>query len=218
MRKDKVKAYELRRQQKSYTEISRLLSIPKSTLAAWFQKEDWSREIRDKLGTTTSLSYPKKLAAVQKANKERWISLREGYRKEAEQEFEQLKDVPLFIAGVMLYWGEGDKTDRSMVKFANSDPRMISVFYRFLKKAIQIPEQKISAYLLLYPDLNDSMQKLFWHRATGIPKERFWKSIVIKGKHPTRRLSYGVCNISVSSRALKERMLVWIKLYQELLA
>ncbi|HZZ99352.1 MAG TPA: hypothetical protein VFK07_01420, partial [Candidatus Paceibacterota bacterium] len=150
--------------------------------------------------------------------KVRWENERIKHRKEAAEEFVSLKNDPLFLAGVMLYWGEGDKTTRAMVKLANSDPRMISVFYEFLRKSLKVPENKISAYLLLYPDLNDSMQKRFWQKATGIPPERFWKSVFIKSKHPSRRLSYGVCNVNLCSRALKERLLVWIDLYQKELA
>lgn len=217
MRKDKVKAFELRRQEKSYSEINRILKIPKGTLAHWFKKEEWSKEIQDKLKTKESLSDPKKLAYVQKANRVRWSTLRQNYRDDAIKEFHKHKNNPLFLAGIMLYWGEGDKTDRAMVKFTNSDPRMVSLFYKFLRKELDIPESKIKAYLLLYPDLNDSMQKSFWQKATGIPKDSFWNSIFIKGRHPSRRLSYGVCNINIGSRALKERLLVWVNLYQEFL-
>lgn len=219
MRKDKVKAFELRRQEKSYSEISRVLKVSKSTLAGWFKKEEWSQDIRNKLGTAASLAFPKKLDAVLKANKKRWAGIHESYRKQAESEFASFKKDPLFIAGVMLYWGEGEKTAKHpSLKLANSDPQMIRVFYSFLKDCLHVPEEKIKAYLLLYPDLQDSMQKTFWSRATGIPLNRFWNSIYITGKHPARRLSYGVCNINVNSRELKERILMWIQLFQKELA
>jgi hypothetical protein len=61
------------------------------------------------------------------------------------------------------------------------------------------------------------MQKRFWSRATGVPLSQFRGSIYIKGRHPTKRLSYGVCNIYVSSREFKEKMLVWLDLYQKML-
>lgn len=215
MRKDKVKAYELRRQEKSYSEISKILKIPKSTLATWFKNQDWSRDIRNKLGSTESLAYPKKLALIIKATKDRWSKIHQNYRNQAVQEFDQLKQYPLFIAGVMLYWGEGDKGKGPTVKFANSDPRMMKIFYQFLIKILAVPSEKIHAYLLLYPDLKDEMQKTFWHRATGIPTSQFWNSIYITGKHPTHRLSYGVCYIHVGSRQLKERLLTWINLFEK---
>ncbi|MBX4189828.1 hypothetical protein KW791_00815 [Candidatus Parcubacteria bacterium] len=217
MRKDRIRAYELRRQEKSYSEISRLLGIPKGTLAGWFKNEEWSKQIRDQLGEKVSFSSPKKLAAIQKANKQRWAKIYQGYREEAEREFESLKTNPNFLAGLMLYWGEGDNQKGSQVKLTNTDPMMIRLFYLFLKKIIKVPPDKIAVWLLLYPDLKDDMQKNFWSRATGISLSQFKNSIYIKGKHPTKRLSYGVCNIYIQSRELKEKMTTWIDLAQKYL-
>ncbi len=218
MRKDKVKAYELRRKNKSYSEISDLLKIPKSTLATWFQQEDWSKDIRDKLGTAQSLAQPKRLAAVSKANKERWAKLHESYRTLAEQEFPTRKNRPLFLAGLMLYWGEGEKNAKlGRVQLTNSDPLMVRIFYRFLKEELGIPAEKIKVWLLLYPDLRDEMQKRFWSTSSGVPLSQFSKSVYLKGRQATRRLSYGVCNIYVHSREHYEKIMTFLRLSQNML-
>ena len=215
MRKDKEKAFELRRQDKSYKQISRELGIPIGTLAGWLKNELWSKDIRDKLGSEASLAFPSKLRLMVAANKKRWSDLHETYRKEATKEFPVLRDNPLFLAGIMLYWGEGEKQKKSsQVRLSNSEPEMLKIFYLFLTKVLEIHPNKIFAWLLLYPDLIDSVQKNFWSKTTNIPLENFKKSIYIKGRHPTKRLSYGVCTVAVSSRALKERILKWLELYQ----
>ncbi len=215
MRKDKERAIELRRHSKSYKYISRELKIPLGTLAGWFKNELWSQDIRNELGRTESLAFPDKLKRMVAANKKRWADWHQQARDEAVVEFSKLKDDPLFLAGIMLYWGEGNKTQTSpQVKLANSDPAMIRLFCLFLKKTLSVPEEKIKVWLLLYPDLIDSVQKNFWSKATSLPISQFNKSIYIKGRHPTRRLSYGVCNVTVSSRQLKERIIKWIELYQ----
>lgn len=219
MRKDKVRAYKLRRNGKSYKQIKKLLGIPLGTLGGWFKDEEWSQKIRDKLGAKASTAFPAKLAAIVKANKNRWAKTHQEYRDAGEKEFETLKNNPLFLAGVMLYWGEGEKaTQMSRLKLANTDPQMIRLFYVFLKDVVRVPKEKICIWLLLYPDLVDDMQKRFWSRATGVPLSQFKGSIYIKGRHPTKRLSYGVCNIYVSSREFKEKMMVWLDLYQKTLA
>ncbi|OGN08366.1 MAG: hypothetical protein A3C61_03890 [Candidatus Yanofskybacteria bacterium RIFCSPHIGHO2_02_FULL_39_10] len=218
MRKDKEQAIALRRQNKSYKQISRDLNIPLSTLAGWLKDEPWSQDIRDKLGLEASLAFPEKLKRIVTANRKRWAGIHETYRREAIVEFEDLKDNPLFLAGIMLYWGEGEKQSKySVVRLSNSEPEMIRIFYLFLTKALKVTPDKIKAWLLLYPDLIDSVQKNFWSKATGLSKEQFNKSIYIKGRHPTKRLSYGVCTIVIQSRALKERMLKWLELYQDFL-
>lgn len=218
MRKDKEKAVELRKTGHSYKKISRDLGIATSTLASWFHSEPWSQEIKARLSAQVSLTNAGALERMAKANRMRFEAKREEYRVAAIREFETLKNDPLFLAGIMLYWGEGEKQQKSgVVRLGNSEPEMIRIYNLFLTKALKISPEKISAWLLLYPDLVDSVQKNFWSKATGLSLAQFKKSIYIKGRHPIKRLSYGVCTIVVCSRAFKERILKWLELYQDFL-
>lgn len=218
MNKTKEKATLLRRGGMSYKKIRSEIGVPISTLASWFKDEPWSRAIKFRLSTEVSWSNPRTLELLVHGNRERWKNKYEEYRAAATKEFQKYKDDPLFLAGIMLYWGEGEKKQKSsQVRLANSEPEMLKTFYLFLTRVLKIQTDKIFAWLLLYPDLVDSVQKNFWSKATGIPKENFRKSIYIKGRHPKRRLSYGVGTVVVSSRALKERMLTWLELYQNFL-
>ncbi|MBI2065322.1 MAG: hypothetical protein HYT62_04715 [Candidatus Yanofskybacteria bacterium] len=215
MNKDKEKATELRRQGLSYKQIRDKTGVPTSTLACWFKNEPWSQEIKARLSSQVSWANPKALELLVQANREKWRNKHAEYRATAVKEFQRYKDDPLFLAGTMLYWGEGEKRPQSsQVRLSNSEPEMLKIFYLFLTKVLKIQPDKIFAWLLLYPDLVDSVQKNFWGKSTGLSAKQFKKSIYIKGKHPTKRLSYGVCTIVVSSRALKERMLKWLELYQ----
>ena len=216
MRKDKEKAFELRRSGKSYKQIGRELGIPVGTLAGWFKNEPWSIEIRDRLASTESLAYPEKLKRLIAIVKQKYDILHESYRKEARDEFPALKNEGLFIAGLMLYWGEGDKkVENSNVRLSNSELGMVRIFHLFLTKVMDIPSEKIRFNLLLYPDLADMPLRRLWSVATGIPLSQFRKSVYIQGRHPTRRLSYGVGNIRVGGRKYKEKLLEWIKLYEK---
>lgn len=215
MNKNKEKAIELRRQGLSYKKIRDELRIPLSTLASWLKHEPWSQEIKARLSAEVSWSNPKVLTLLAEANHERWRNKHEEYRLSAVNEFKKHKDNPLFLAGMMLYWGEGEKQSKSsQVRLTNSEPEMLRTFYLFLTRVLSISPDKISACLLLYPDLIDSVQKNFWSKTTGIPSERFGRSTYIKSRHSAKRLSYGVCTVRVNSRALKERMLKWLELYQ----
>lgn len=216
MRKDKERAFELRRQGLSYKKIWRELGIPIGTLAGWFKDEPWSVEIRDRLASTESLAYPEKLKRLIAVVKQKYAALHKSYREEARREFSILKNKPLFVAGLMLYWGEGNKkVENSKIGLSNSEPGMIKVFYLFLTKIMKIPNEKIRLNLLLYPDLADMPLRKLWSTATGIPLSQFRNSIYIRGRHPIRRLSYGVGNIGVGGRKYKEKLLEWIKLYEK---
>ena len=215
MRKDRSKAEQLRRSGKSYKEIRSKLGIPIATLSDWFRNAPWSIEIKNKLAGEQSLANPNKLQLMVAATKKKFARLHEEYRLEAINEFSLLKNNPLFIAGVMLYWGEGDKiVNNSAIRLSNSEPGMIRTFYVFLVNALKIPKEKIAFHLILYPDLIDAVQKNFWSQATGLPLSQFRKSVFIKGRHPTRRLSYGVGLIRVGNRKYKEKIMKWIELYK----
>lgn len=214
MNKNKEKAIELRRSGKSYKVIHGEIGVPLSTLSDWFKNEEWSIEIRNRLGAKASFSYPEKLALMVAATKKKFALLHEEYRQEAIKEFEVKKNDPLFIAGVMLYWGEGDKNvNNSLVRLTNSDLGMIRSFYLFLVNSMGVPKEKVAINLLLYPDLIDSVQKKLWSDITGIPLSQFRKSVVIKGRHPTRRLAHGVGMIRIGGRKHKEKLIKWIDLY-----
>lgn len=215
MRKDRVKAEQLRRSSKSYKEIRRRLGVPISTLSNWFSDIPWSIEIKNKLAGEESLANPNKLQLMVAATKKKFARLHEEYRIEAINEFPILKSDPLFLAGLMLYWGEGDKNVKNAsIALSNSEPGMIKTFYVFLVNSLKIPKEKVTLHLILYPDLIDSVQKNFWSQATGIPLFQFRKSVFIKGRHPTRRLSYGVGLIRTGSRKNKEKIMKWIELYK----
>lgn len=215
MRKDREKAIELRRSGKSYKQIRAKLGIPIATLSDWFKSEPWSYEIKNILASQASLSNPIKIKLMIKSTKQKWQKIHRQWQEEAIREFPKLKNNSLFMAGLMLYWGEGDKKlENGQVVVSNSDPHLIRLFYLFLIRAINIPPEKISMRLLLYPDLIDSVQKNLWSKATKIPLDLFKKSTTIQGRHPTKRNSYGVCMIRIHSRQLKEKIIKWLNLSQ----
>lgn len=216
MRKDKNEAIKLRKQKKSYNFISKTLNIPKSTLHDWFKEFNWSNKIRNELIVKVRKSVLKNLRAMSLANKKRWETWRENHRVDAKREFSKLKKDPLFISGIMLYWGEGDsKMENGCVRLSNTNEKMIKIFSLFLQKICKIPREKIRLYMILYPDLRESVCKKFWSKSSGIPENQFIKTQYIKGRHPTKRLQNGICMIHIGSRGLKEKIFTWLRLYQE---
>lgn len=212
MRKDKQRAIKLRKDGKSYNQIRKLLNIPRSTLSGWLSKEGWSEEIREKLTRAANKRSARKIHSLNKTRGRRLSEEYERARREACEELEDLKYDPLFIAGVMLYWGEGAKDPKQGVKFTNSDPKMIAFYLQFLTRSCGIPIEKIKAYLLLYPQINEKTARAYWSKVGGIPWNNFTRSIVIRGRHATRRLGWGVCTLTVSSNYFKRQMLEWMRL------
>ncbi|PIY96753.1 MAG: hypothetical protein COY66_03120 [Candidatus Kerfeldbacteria bacterium CG_4_10_14_0_8_um_filter_42_10] len=194
-----------------------MLNIPKSTLATWFSELNWSQEIKKELTRKANYIAKKRLCIINKARRESWERWREQARIQARKNFVKLKNNPLFIAGVMLYWGEGDsKIENSIVRLSNTNPQLIKMFSLFLQKTCGVPKEKIKIALILYPDLNEGKCHQFWSQVTNIPSTQFRKTQYIKGRHPTKRLTNGICMVNVSSRELKEKIFVWIEKFYKL--
>lgn len=212
MRKDKEIAIQMRRHGKSYNEIITALRVPKSTLSGWMSKIDWSRELKQKLRQSAQDVHTIRLKEL---NKTRGANLARAYEEactEARTEFEILKYNLLFIAGIMLYWGEGDKLTKYSTTISNTDPYLIRLYVFFLENVCRIPKEKIKAHVLIYPDLDEKACCLYWASQSHIDLSRFTKCTVIQGRHKVRRLTHGVCMVIVSSTYFKVKVLEWLKL------
>jgi len=212
MKKDKDKAFELRRLGKTYREIEKQLGISRSTLSGWFSKnEEFARVLEENIKKSTEES----TVRINRFNENRGKRLKDRYeqaRKEAVLEFKQLKDNPLFFVALALYWGEGDKRSKYNIRISNTEPPLVKIFVLFAEQILKIERSKIKIGLLLYPDLDDNICKRYWAEELGLLGSNFYKSIVIKGRDKGNRLSYGVCSLGFSSIYLKQKILVWIKM------
>lgn len=217
MRIDKEKIILERKKGKSYSEISKLMKIPKSTLSLWLRDDFYSKRVKKELQRK---SWEKAKIRIQALNKKRGIALEKAYaeaREEAEKELKIFKNIPLFIAGLCIYWGEGEKTSRHFVRVSNIDPFLLLVFKKFLTDMCGILESDMRCSLLLYPDLSDDVCKKYWEEKLQLQETNFRKSTTIQGRHKTKKVSYGVCNVAVGNAYLKEKMMVWLaKLPKEL--
>ena len=213
MRKDKEAAIKLRKSGLSYNQIRSKLGIPKSTLTNWLSRRDWSKSIRNDLLHKSHIVSAEHIRYMNKIRLEKWEQWRGQARKEALSRFPDIKESPLFISGTMLYWGEGDSNlENSIVRLTNTDPNMIKLFVLFLNKICFIKKDQIKISLVIYKDLDERVCKTYWAKSSELSESNYIKSQVIKGRHPTKRLKYGICTVYVSSRQLKEKIMVWINL------
>lgn len=212
MREDKEIATSLRRQGKSYKEIRSALKIPLSTLSDWFGETDWSREISRKLSNEVIIENAGRLRELNKIRGDNLDKAYEEARQEAREEFKRLKYHPLFVAGMMLYWGEGRKNPDTGPQLANSDADLVRLYVLFLKEICRVPEGKIKAHLLLYPDLEDMVCRAYWAKKTGVLWKNFTKSARMKERHGKRRINWGICVVTVSSSYLQKKVIEWLKL------
>ncbi len=213
MRKDKDQAIALRKEGKSYNEIVAVLGISKATLWAWFHDIDWSSDVKITNTNKVMKIHRERLFLMNRARSDSLTLRYKDARTEAEQEFLQHRKNPLFVGALMLYMGEGDKVlDNGAVRITNSDAAVLRIFLRFLVDICNIPKTKVHAWILAYPDMSPETFMPYWEKAIGLPKESFFKTQIIQGRHKTKRLHYGVGTVTIGHKRLKVKILCWIEL------
>jgi hypothetical protein len=203
------KAINLRKQGLSYGEISKNLSVAKSTLSLWLKSIPLSSKDKKRL-------YIKQILILSRGPK----SQRERRAKEIETIVEKAVKEIIFplspetfrLMGASLYWAEGSK-DKLLI-LTNSDPSLILFFVRWVESMFGIPPQKQKARLNIYPQQNEMKIKKFWSELTNIPIQNFGKTYIKpKGKaYKKNNLYYGTIRIEIpKSVNLRYTVFGWIK-------
>lgn len=182
----------------SYTEILTEIPVAKSTLSEWLHNFPLSPKQQERL-------YQKQVLI-------NW-NLGEWNRKRRQMEIikiratakEAMKPVTknqLFLAGIMLYWAEGDKGGKE-VRFSNSDALLIKLMMRWLRECLHIPDKHFRTQLHYHAGQNQEQIKKYWSGSTGIPLRQFIKSFCKPPGtgHRTHVLQWGTLNIRVCKSA-----------------
>ena len=120
------------------------------------------------------------------------------------------EDEQLRIAGVMLYLGEGGKTN-GLVDFTNCDPNLIKVFVTFLRRICGISKSRVRAHLYAYADQDIGQLQAYWSEATKIPLHQFIKPYVrqLTPNLSRRKMPFGLLHIRYSDKRLLQLILRW---------
>ncbi len=205
----KDKAWKLRREGKTYNEISKAMSLAKSTLSSWFGEE---------LG----MPFDKKamfehLAKIRPlANKMKTKIRLDGLEEIRVKMNREVSSYPMRTISfqksllAMLYWAEGSKHAKiSGLKFTNTDPKMIDLFITLLRECYEPDEKKFYIYLQLHYYHPIRETKKFWSELTGIPLEQFHATIMKKRsrKKRFRQNFMGICSLGHSSSGIRKEIM-----------
>ena len=125
-----------------------------------------------------------------------------------------LSDRELFVAGVALYLGEGDKTNPSLV-LTNSDVRVLLLWLRFLANVCHVPAARLKAHIDYHEDLAYPALLEFWSNELGIPPGNFERPTLKKarmasGSRRGRRAQHGTVHVRFHDSKLKALMMSWM--------
>lgn len=211
---ERQEAIRLRKQGKTYSEIRRILKIPKSTLSDWLSKfpltgnqilllEKSKKKNKELAIEKTRLVKQRKrelrLASIYESEKQKWTNL-------------TIREINL--AGFFLYWGEGNKRLNGPIFVNNTDPSVLKFVLYWFKFGLEIPKEKIRVYLHLYSDMSVEEEMLYWSRGLKLPLSQFTKPYIKKSKKADidqKGFGHGTCGVGVNNVQLKEKIMMTIK-------
>lgn len=110
-----------------------------------------------------------------------------------------LDDQAFLAAGAALYAGEGTKGGNA-VAFANTDPRMVAFFCRWLRHHFTVDESRLRARIYLHQGLDLDAATDHWSGITAIPPAQFRSPYraVADATIRTTKHQYGCCYVRYS--------------------
>ncbi len=202
------KARDLRKKGLSYNEIKERLGVSKSSVSLWCRDIELSDKQKERLSDRSAAV--SKLGA--RANHEKRLLEVLAIKESSKKEISSLDSDTFRIAGTILYWAEGHKTNSASV--TNSDPRIIRFMVTWFKEICGISPAHLKAHLHIHYGNDEKKIKKFWSRLTGIPLKNFGKSFIKpKGTgHRTNIIPNGIIRISVLGEGtgnLRHKILFW---------
>ncbi len=119
-----------------------------------------------------------------------------------------LYEQQLYMAGLMIYWGEGAKVDHGVVDFANSDKHMVLIFLEMLRVIYRVKHERLRVLLYCYANQNKSKLQNYWIDLLRIPREQFTKPYVRFDYNSSKldKMPYGLVHIRYNDKKLLKQI------------
>ncbi|MDP2910043.1 MAG: helix-turn-helix domain-containing protein [bacterium] len=207
---EKNKAIELRKKGESIKEIAKKIGIAKSTVSLWCRDIKLTdKQINDLHQRMVMCGYKGRMIGARAQYNQRIEKIKQ-FKDQGIKEIGTLSNRELMIACVALYWAEGSKKIRTF-SFCNSDPDMVKFFIKFLKDVLYIKIERLRPWIginIIHEErVNEVME--YWSKITGIPKNQFTKTILIKAQNKKKYSNFPVHYGTISIRITKSASLLY---------
>ncbi|MGW2649609.1 hypothetical protein ACWC2T_33000 [Streptomyces sp. NPDC001393] len=183
----RAKARELRLQGWTYDQIETELGCSRSSVSLW---------VRD-LPRPEPRYTPEEQRALMNAGLARLRSAQDEERhrtKQAAAVTSNLSDRELFVAGVALYWAEGQKSKpysrREVVTIVNSDPGVIRFYVTWLD-LLGVARERLRFHVMIHESADVNAAEQYWATLVGADSSAFNKTTLKKHNPKTVRKNTG---------------------------
>jgi hypothetical protein len=207
---DREKVFNLRKQGMSYSQIKKVIPLSKSTLSRWLRNlpltKERIRELRD--------NNAQRIERYRETRRRNWEKRLNSTLKEERKKLIPLTNKQLYLAGLLLYWGEGLKSLKGSVSLNNTDPKIVKFYLYWLIRVLKVNKKNLKVYIHLYDDMDINKEIHFWSTELNIPLTQFNKPYIKKSKREwlnQKGFSHGTCTVIISNVLLKEKIMMGIR-------
>jgi hypothetical protein len=167
---EKIKAIELRKSGKTYSEILKVVPVAKSTLSLWLREVGLSK-VQKQTITKKRLDSALRGAMIRKKQR---IDTSTSIFSKSEKEIGKISDRELWLIGTTLYWAEGAKEKEykpgSSMDFTNSDPKMVRLFILWIEKIFKISKEELRLDVYVQKNYEKEAQRFkdYWANVLGV--------------------------------------------------
>ncbi len=214
---EKERARALRKKGYSINQIIEETGLSKASISLWVRDIVLTKHQKKKIsarGRSIESVEKRRINRLNNEKKKRQIIIDNAKKEFSNISLEQLK-----LIGIILYLGEGGKTNRGMVRLANSDPMVIKIMMRFFREVCKVPESKFRASIHTFSHADVEKTERYWSQLSGIPRKQFFKtytkpsSVSLQKRHT---LPYGTFDIYICDTKLFLTIMGWIEKIKEL--
>ncbi len=206
-------ALQFRKRGFTYSEISKICDVSKSTVSNWFSKQKFSKQIAKDNSAKAARDNKGRILLLNKAKKAERAKRYNEAIKSAETEFKHYKTNSLFIAGLSVYMVAGDAKDSSPIRLSSNNPSAHAIFIKFATEYLGVDKNQINFWLILSGKTKLETAMRYWSRQIGVSVARFGKTQFVNPK--SKSLRKGTGNTIIGSTVLKRKLMRWIDLVEK---
>jgi len=187
---------------RSIRDIAAALGVSRSTASRWLRDVPLTHAQEGRLRERNP-AISGQIAGAQR-NAERARERRRGYQEHGRALAR--RGEPLHIAGVMLYWAEGEKASRNAARISNADPALLRLFLAFLRSTFAVSDEQVRVTCHLFTDhaAHQDAIEHYWLDELALQQASLTRSIVNQASRRSsgkraRMLPQGTCRLTVNS-------------------
>ena len=214
---EKEEARALRKQGKSINQIIEETGSSKASVSVWVRDIALTKRQKNKISLRG-----RSVESIEKRRVNRLFN--EGQKRQtvidkAKEDFSNISLEELKLIGIILYLGEGSKTNRGIASLANSDPAVIKIMMRFFREVCGVDETRFRGHIHTFAHADINKTERYWSQITGIPRSQFFKTYIKQSSaslSKRKTLPFGTFEICVCDTNLFLTIAGWIEKIKEL--